>query len=63
VVTTDADGIVIDPVPDEIFKSIIDLYENPDKMLRLVKEGNKTLQNKYNWEKIATEFINIYSEV
>jgi glycosyltransferase involved in cell wall biosynthesis len=63
VVTDDVDGIVIDPIPDEISRTIINLYKEPDKMIKFGKEGMKTLQNKYNWEKIATEFINIYDSV
>jgi glycosyltransferase involved in cell wall biosynthesis len=63
VVTDNVDGRIIEPIPKEISNTIVNLYKHPDIMSRYGKEGRKTLEKRYSWEKIATEFINTYSSI
>lgn len=63
VVTDNVDGRIIKPIPEEISNTIVNLYEHPDIMSRYGKEGRKTLEKRYSWEKIATEFINTYGSI
>jgi glycosyltransferase involved in cell wall biosynthesis len=63
VVTNNIDGRIIEPIPEEISNTIIHLYEHPKIMSGYGKEGRKTLEERYSWEKIATEFINTYGSI
>lgn len=63
VVTNNVDGIVIEPIPIKISNSIINLYEDKEKMNRYGKEGRKNLEREYSWNEIAHKFINLYSSI
>jgi len=50
-------GIVLDDYanPDAFAQSISELLDNPEKALEMGKKGRKLAEEKYNWERVASE--------
>lgn len=60
VVVHDENGILVEPYPKAISKAIIELYENEDLRNKLKINAQKTIKDKFDWEKTALEFYTIY---
>ena len=49
--------------PDDIADKIIMLLENDELRNRLAGNGRRLVEEKYDWEKIASEFAKLYQEI
>jgi glycosyltransferase involved in cell wall biosynthesis len=53
-------GMLVSPEPEEIAKGIITLLNDSNLRTSLAEEGYLTAKQKFNWEKTAKEFTEIY---
>jgi glycosyltransferase involved in cell wall biosynthesis len=63
VVSDRLDGWLIEPTKESISSAMVDLLKEPETMVKLGKEGRKTLERRYSWNKIASDFITLYEVV
>ncbi len=54
---------LIDSTPEEIKKTIKEVLNNKDEMLRISKYSREEAVNKFGWEKNVKSLLNVYSEV
>jgi glycosyltransferase involved in cell wall biosynthesis len=50
-------------VPDELAKNINWMYDHPEEALEMGKRGQKIVQDKFSWEKIALETNALYTRL
>lgn len=55
--------IIVADKPEEFAKSVIDLISDEGKRSYLAENAKKLVQEKYNWEKVITEFEKMYENV
>ena len=53
-------GVLVDTEPESIAKAIIDMYKDPKRMKALGAKAEQMALEKFNWERCASEFVNIY---
>ena len=61
VVIDDQTGILVEPDPKLIADAIIELYENEERMKYLGRNAKEMVEERFNWERIAKEFEDVYS--
>lgn len=49
--------------PESVADKIVMLIENDELRNKLAENGRKLVEEKYNWDKIAKEFENVYSRI
>ena len=60
VVIDNKTGILVKPDPRFIADTIIDLYEDKEKMGYLGRNAKKMVEERFNWETVGKEFENVY---
>ena len=53
-------GLVISCDSDELAKALIELLDEPDKRERLGRNGRKLVGEKFTWDRIAEQMIEVY---
>lgn len=62
VIKNNENGILVEADPTKIGKTIIELYEDKEKMHEMGKNAKETVEENYNWEKIGKEYLHVYLE-
>ena len=57
-------GILVDPTdPQEVTDAIIYLMEHPKEAEEMGSNGRRAVEEKYNWENMERELLQIYAEL
>ena len=62
IIRNNENGVLVDPNPESIAKGIIYLYENPDLMKEIVKNGRKE-SKKYSWDIVLNKYLSFFSDI
>jgi glycosyltransferase involved in cell wall biosynthesis len=57
-------GLLVSPGdPQGLADAIIQILENPELAARFREAGLKTVRDRFSWDKISDQFIEVYQEV
>ena len=56
-------GCWVNPEPDEVAKSIIEILENPDLARQMGENGRALVREKYTWDTLAKRMLRVYENI
>ena len=59
-ITDGADGLLVDPSPDQIAAAIVRLHAHADEAHTLAAQAQATARARFTWERAAAEFVRTY---
>ena len=63
VVDDQKDGLITKPNGEAISRSLLKLLDSPEDAIEMGKQGYNKVQQKYNWEKLASKLSDIYTNL
>jgi len=64
IITDGVNGLLVPPGdPDALAAAIITILENPEMADKFTTEGLKTVKERFSWDKISDQFIEVYQRV